>query len=65
MKGLARLGLFGAADASTIPASRGAEFAPGRFLRRVCRVFSFVGVLGITVVLFLVVAATARAVLGR
>jgi len=28
-------------------------------------VFSFVGVLGITLVLFLVVAATARAVLGR
>jgi hypothetical protein len=63
--GAARLGLFDAGDRSTIPSSRDAARCPGRFLRRGSRVFSFVGVLGITLVLFLVVAATARAVLGR
>ena len=38
---------------------------PWTSAERVQRVFSFVGVLGISLILFLVVAVTGRALLGR
>jgi hypothetical protein len=59
--------LFGGRSASTIDADEAAveprRFPPGS-VRRPC-VFSLVGVLAITLTLFLVVALTARLILGR
>lgn len=61
--------MFGPGAASTIPGNAGtavrepptrAGTVPGRPV-----VFSFVGVLGITLILFFVVAGTARVILGR
>ena len=57
--------MFEPGPLTTIPSSRETAGFPGERSRRGRGVFSFVGVLGITLVLFFVVAVTARAMLGR